>query len=111
MLKKSFALGLLAAFAMTPAAFAGDQVQGNVSNTNITSGNFGVGNVSGISNSTYTDQYQGKYVNPFCVTGNQIQGNGTNTGISASNVGYGNVTGISNGTNTSQNQYARGCSY
>ncbi|PAX59628.1 hypothetical protein [Brunnivagina elsteri] len=110
MLKKSLALGVLAAFAMAPAAFA-NQVQGNVSNTNITSGNFGVGNVSGISNHTNTDQYQGKYINPYCVTGKQIQGNAGNTGIVANNVGYGNVTGISNGTNASQSQYASGCSY
>ncbi|BAZ42647.1 hypothetical protein NIES4101_86160 [Calothrix sp. NIES-4101] len=106
MLKKSFALGVLATFAMAPAAFAGDQVQGNVTNTSIGVSNVGVGNVTGINNSTNTNQYQGKYGSPFYGSGvgSQIQGNGTNTGIGAGNTGYGNVTGIDNTTNTNQSQ-------
>ncbi|MBF2066732.1 MAG: hypothetical protein IGS39_20290 [Calothrix sp. C42_A2020_038] len=105
MLKKSFAFGVLAVMAMAPAAFA-DQVQGNTSSTQITTGNVGTGNVSGINNSTYTGQFQGKTSSPFCVTGNQVQGNVANTGISAGNVGLGNVSGISNSTGTTQSQNA-----
>jgi opacity protein-like surface antigen len=104
MLKKSFALAVLAAFAMAPAAFA-DQIQGNVTNTNIGASNVGVGNTTGISNSTDVFQNQSKYGSPFYGTsGNQVQGNGTNTGIGASNNGYGNTTGINNNTNVNQNQ-------
>ncbi|BAZ42643.1 hypothetical protein NIES4101_86120 [Calothrix sp. NIES-4101] len=110
MFNKSLALGVLAAFAMAPAAFAGDQVQGNVTNTSIGASNFGSGNVTGITNNTGTSQNQAKFGGRWCRnSGNQIQGNATNTAISAGNVGYGNVTGISNSTGTSQNQFARGC--
>lgn len=105
MLKKSFVLGLLAAQAMAPAAFA-DQIQGNTSNIQITSGNVGARNVTGIDSSTYTDQYQGKNSNPFCARGNQIQGNAANTGISNANVGFGNISGVSNSTLTRQSQNA-----
>jgi hypothetical protein len=104
MLKKSFALAVLAAFTMAPAAFA-DQIQGNVTNTGISAGNVGVGNTTGINNSTDVFQNQSKYGSPFYGTsGNQVQGNGTNTGINAGNVGIGNTTGINNGTNVNQNQ-------
>ncbi|NJR15535.1 MAG: hypothetical protein HC785_07370 [Calothrix sp. CSU_2_0] len=108
MLNKSLALGVLAAFAMAPAAFAGDQVQGNVTNTSIGASNVGVGNVTGINNSNSTGQFQGKHSGRFCrrAGGNQVQGNATNTNISAGNVGYGNVTGISNSNGTSQVQNA-----
>ncbi|MEA5572522.1 hypothetical protein [Calothrix sp. UHCC 0171] len=111
MLNKSLALGVLAAFAMAPAAFAGDQVQGNVTNTQINAGNVGSGNVTGITNSTGTNQSQAKFGGRWCRTsGNQVQGNATNTGISAGNVGVGNVTGISNSTGTNQSQVAgSGC--
>jgi opacity protein-like surface antigen len=106
MLKKSLALGVLAAFAMAPAAFANDQVQGNVTNTNINAGNVGNGNVTGISNSTDVFQNQSKYGSPFYGSGgNQVQGNGTYTGIGAGNVGHGNVTGINNETKVNQNQH------
>jgi opacity protein-like surface antigen len=106
MLKKSLALGVLAAFAMVPSAFANDQVQGNVTNTNIGASNVGVGNTTGISNSTDVFQNQSKYGSPFYGSGgNQVQGNGTNTGIGAGNVGYGNTTGITNNTNVNQNQH------
>ncbi|MEA5572521.1 hypothetical protein [Calothrix sp. UHCC 0171] len=110
MLKKSLALGVLAALAMAPAAFA-DQVQGNVTNTSIGASNFGSGNVTGITNSTGTNQSQAKFGGRWCRTsGNQVQGNATNTGISAGNVGVGNVTGISNSTGTNQSQVAgSGC--
>ncbi|NJL64751.1 MAG: hypothetical protein HC903_26750 [Methylacidiphilales bacterium] len=115
MLKKSFALGLLAAFAMAPAAFAGDQVQGNVTNTHITSGSFGNGNVTGITNSTQVNQSQIKYKSGryWCggASGNQIQGNVANTAIATANVGLGNVTGIVNSTNTSQSQVAGSSCY
>jgi hypothetical protein len=104
MLKKSFALGVLAVFAMAPAAFA-DQIQGNVTNTNIGASNVGIGNTTGISNSTDVFQNQSKYGSRFYGTsGNQVQGNGTNTGISAGNNGYNNVTGITNSTNVNQSQ-------
>jgi hypothetical protein len=113
MLKKSFALGLLAAFAMAPAAFAGQQVQGNVTNTVIRAGNVGEGNVTGITNTTNVRQTQGKKGNYWCGgSGDQIQGNATNTAIAAANVGLGNVTGITNATNVRQRQAAKaGCHY
>jgi hypothetical protein len=59
MLNKSLALGILAAFAMAPAAFAG-QLQANETNTNINAGNVGNGNVIGITNNTSVRQTQGK---------------------------------------------------
>ncbi|NJL64748.1 MAG: hypothetical protein HC903_26730 [Methylacidiphilales bacterium] len=106
MLNKSLALAVFAAFAIAPAAFAGDQVQGNQTNTSIGASNVGVGNVTGITNNTDVFQNQSKYGSPFygSGTGNQVQGNGTNTGIGAGNNGYGNVTGITNGTSVNQNQ-------
>jgi hypothetical protein len=114
MFNKSLALGLLAAFAMAPAAFAGDQVQGNETNTVINSGNVGEGNVTGITNSTSVRQTQGKkgQNSYWCgdFSGPQVQGNATNTAISAGNVGIGNVTGITNATKVRQRQVAKtGC--
>jgi hypothetical protein len=111
MLKKSLALGLLAAFAMAPSAFANDQIQGNSTTTVINAGNVGTGNVIGITNSTKVRQSQSKYGSPWCGTsGPQVQGNVTNTAISAGNVGIDNVTGIVNSTNVSQRQVATsGC--
>jgi hypothetical protein len=103
MLKKSLALGVLAAFAMAPSAFA-DQVQGNRTDTVINAGNVGNGNVIGITNDTKVHQNQSKYGSPFYGSGNQVQGNGTSTGIGAGNVGYGNTTGINNSTKVDQNQ-------
>lgn len=109
MLKKSFAVGVLAILAMAPAAKAG-QIQDNSSNIRITSGSVGTRNVSDIDSSTYTDQYQGKNSNRFCTTRNQIQGNRGNIGISNGNVGFSNVSSVSNSTFTRQNQNAN-CSF
>jgi hypothetical protein len=114
MLKKSFALGLLAAFALAPAAFAGEQVQGNETNTVIRAGNVGEGNVTGITNSTSVRQTQGKkgQNSYWCGSSSapQVQGNATNTAISAGNVGIGNVAGIVNETKVRQRQVAKtGC--
>jgi len=115
MLNKSFALGLLAVFALAPAAFAGDQVQGNVTNTQITSGNYGNGNVTGITNSTKVNQSQIKYKSGGYWCGgdsvNQIQGNVTNTAIATANIGLGNVAGIVNSTGVSQRQVAGSSCY
>jgi hypothetical protein len=113
MFNKSLALGLLAAFALAPAAFAG-QVQGNETNTVINSGNVGEGNVTGITNSTSVRQTQGKKDSGYywCngSSGPQVQGNATNTAISAGNVGIGNVAGIVNETKVRQRQVAKtGC--
>ncbi|BAZ17298.1 hypothetical protein NIES4071_91760 [Calothrix sp. NIES-4071] len=110
MLKKSFALGMVAALAMAPAALAQGQVQRSNSRTQITNGNFGTGSVSGIDSSTYTDQHQRKNSNLFCATGNQTQASTANTDISNGNVGFRNVSGISNSTLTSQRQNAN-CSF
>jgi hypothetical protein len=112
MLKKSFALGILAAFAMAPAAFA-NQVQGNSTTTVINAGNVGTGNVIGITNSTKVHQSQSKYGSPWCAASSpQVQGNVTNTAIAAGNVGIDNVTGIVNTTNINQRQVASsGCYY
>lgn len=110
MLKKSFALGALTALAMAPAAFAQDQIQGSNTSTQITNGNVGTGNVSGIDSSTYTDQHQSKNSNPFCKTGNQVQGSLANTGIITQVVGLRNVSSISNLGGTNQRQNAN-CSF
>jgi hypothetical protein len=110
MFNKSLALGILAAFALAPAAFAG-QVQGNETNTNINAGNVGNGNVIGITNNTSVHQVQGKKArHRYSYCPEQVQGNVTNTAISAGNVGHGNVIGINNGTKVRQRQVAR-CSY
>jgi hypothetical protein len=112
MLRKSLALGILAAFAMAPAAFA-NQVQGNSTTTVINAGNVGTGNVTGITNITKVGQSQSKFGNSWCgVPGGQTQGNVTNTAIAAGNVGIDNVTGIVNTTNINQRQVASsGCYY
>jgi opacity protein-like surface antigen len=111
MLKKSFALGVLAAFAMAPAAFAGDAVQGNSTNTQINATNIGVNNTIGINNSNFTGQHQRKHGARFCgASGNKVQGNSTNTGINAFNNGYNNVTGIANSNVTHQGQVS-GCGF
>jgi hypothetical protein len=110
MLKKSFALGLLAAFALAPAAFAG-QTQGNVTNTVIKAGNVGEGNVTGITNTTSIRQNASKKGNYWCGGSTpQVQGNATNTAIAAANVGLGNVVGINNTAKVSQVAKA-GCGY
>ncbi|RUT07893.1 hypothetical protein DSM106972_021530 [Dulcicalothrix desertica PCC 7102] len=109
MLKKSFAVGVLAALAMAPVAQAG-QTQANSSNMRITSGSLGTRNVSDIDSSTYTDQYQGKNSNRFCATRNQIQGNRENVSISNGNVGFGNDSSVSNSAFTRQRQNAN-CSF
>jgi hypothetical protein len=113
MFNKSLALGLLAAFALAPAAFA-DQVQGNRTDTVINAGNVGEGNVTGITNNTSVRQTQNKkgagYYNWCGSGGPQVQGNVTNTAISAGNVGIGNVAGIVNETKVRQRQAANtGC--
>ncbi|BAZ05726.1 hypothetical protein [Calothrix sp. NIES-3974] len=105
MFKKSFAIGILAAMAIAPAALA-DQVQGNQSSTQITTGNNGVGNVNGVVSNTNSGQYQDKYNNPFCASGNQVQGNVAGTGIAAGNIGFGNVSGVNANTSNGQTQVA-----
>ncbi len=114
MLNKSLALGILAAFAMAPAAFAG-QLQANETNTNINAGNVGNNNVIGITNNTKVGQGQGKksHGRYWCGGSNspQVQANVTNTAISAGNVGNYNVVGINNNTKVRQRQVAAGCSY
>jgi hypothetical protein len=110
MLNKSLALGILAAFAMAPAAFAG-QVQGNETNTNINAGNVGNNNVIGITNNTKVGQGTKSHGRYWCSGSNspQVQGNATNTFISAGNVGHGNVVGIKNKTKVTQRLVAAGC--
>lgn len=92
------------------AAFAEDQVQGSVTNTNISTVTVGNGNTTGVSSDSNTTQIQNKYGNHWCGTGNQIQGSTTNTGIAAANIGNFNVTGVAAGSNTSQVQNA-GCAF
>jgi hypothetical protein len=109
MLKKSLVLGVLAALAMAPAAFAGDQVQGNTTVTEINAGSVGNRNRTNIDNRTNVGQYQSKYQSRKCRhSGNQVQGNVTDTVIAAGNVGNRNRTRINNVTNVSQAQSA-GC--
>jgi hypothetical protein len=85
-------------------------MQGNISNARVTSGNVGIGHVSDIDSSTYTDQHQRKNNNLFCANRNQSQGNTSNTGINTGNVGFRNTSSISNSTRNSQNQNAD-CSF
>ena len=114
MLKKSLVLGVLAAMTMAPAAFAGDQVQGNTTVNEINAGNVGHGNRTNINNRTDVNQSQSKYksghgrrhVRKCRPSGNQTQGNVTDNIISAGNVGNGNRTRISNRTDVNQVQSA-----
>jgi hypothetical protein len=115
MLKKSLVLGVLAAMAMAPAAFAGDQVQGNSTVTTINAGSVGNGNRTNIDNRTNVEQSQSKYQSHSrgrhhsrkCrLSGNQVQGNVTDTAIAVGNVGNRNRTRINNVTNVSQAQSA-----
>lgn len=107
MLKKSF-FGLIAVGVMIAptAAFAQDQVQGNVSNTNISTVTVGNGNSTGISSSTNSTQIQNKYGSPWCASGNQIQGSVANTGIANTNIGNFNSSGVVATTGNSQVQKA-----
>lgn len=105
MFKKSFAIGVLAAMVMAPAAFA-DQVQNNSSGTQINAGNAGVGNTNGVVSNTSSGQFQNQYKSPFCSTGNQVQGNVAGTAIASGNVGFGNVSGVNANTGNGQTQTA-----
>ncbi len=111
MLRKTF-FGLVATGMMIAptAAFAQDQVQGSVTNTNISTVNVGNGNITGVTSDSNTTQIQNKYGNPWCASGNQIQGSSTNTGVATANVGHFNVTGVATGSHTSQVQNA-GCGF
>jgi hypothetical protein len=114
MLKKSLVLGVLAAMAMAPAAFAGNQVQGNTTVNDISVGNSGNGNRTNINNRTGVNQYQGSYESgrgrrhrhSTCRTGSQTQGNVTDNVISVGNVGNRNRNRINNVTNVNQSQSA-----
>ncbi|BAZ08305.1 hypothetical protein NIES4071_01100 [Calothrix sp. NIES-4071] len=113
MLKKSLVLGLLAAFTMAPAAFAGSQTQGNSTVTTIDAGSVGYGNRTNINNRTNVDQSQSSYESGRgrrhsrkCNTGSQVQGNVTDTAISVGNVGNRNNARINNTTNVNQGQSA-----
>ncbi|MBF2067578.1 MAG: hypothetical protein IGS39_24645 [Calothrix sp. C42_A2020_038] len=113
MLKKSLILGALAALTMAPAAFAGQQVQGNTTVTNISAGSVGNGNRTNINNTTNVGQHQGSYkAHPYrrharkCATGSQVQGNVTDTSIAVGNVGNRNRTNVNNVTNVNQTQSA-----
>ncbi len=106
MLKKSLILGLLAAITIAPAAFAGNQTQGNAGNTNIEASNVGKGNRIRIINKTYVIQSQGRRARKLLCQSpsNQTQGNVTNTAIAATNVGNRNRIRINNVTNVVQGQ-------
>ncbi|BAZ08307.1 hypothetical protein NIES4071_01120 [Calothrix sp. NIES-4071] len=112
MLKKSLVLGLLAAFTMAPAAFAGSQTQGNSTVTTIDAGSVGNGNRTTINNGTYVNQSQSSYESGRgrryrkCNTGSQVQGNVTDTAISVGHVGNRNRARINNITNVNQGQSA-----
>ncbi|OKH33544.1 hypothetical protein NIES2101_39815 [Calothrix sp. HK-06] len=113
MLKKSLVLGVLAAMTMAPAAFAGDQVQGNSTYTNINAGSVGHGNSTYVDNTTNVGQYQNKYESGRgrhhrnkCSGGSQTQGNVTDTAINAGVVGNYNRTRVLNETNVNQGQSA-----
>jgi hypothetical protein len=107
MLKKSLVLGVLAAFAMAPVAFAGEQVIGDTGNTNISASNIGKNNRIRIINKTYVIRSQRRAKKLLCQSpSNQTQGNQNDTKIAASNVGNGNRIRINNITNVVQNQSA-----
>ncbi|MEA5572181.1 hypothetical protein [Calothrix sp. UHCC 0171] len=106
MFKKSLILGLLAAMAIAPTAFAGEQIQGNTENTNINATNVGKGNRIRIINRTYVIQSQGRRARKLLcqAPSNQTQGNATNTAINATNIGNRNRIKINNVTNVVQDQ-------
>jgi hypothetical protein len=108
MLKKSLILGLLAAIAIAPAAFAGEQTQGDSGTTNIDATNVGRGNKIRIINKTYVIKSQRRARKLLCQSpqssSNQTQGNATNTAIAATNVGNRNRIKINNVTNVVQGQ-------
>jgi hypothetical protein len=108
MLKKSLIIGILAAFAMAPVAFAGEQqVQGDNSNTNINASNVGRGNKIRIINKTYVIRSQRRAKKLLCQTpSNQAQGNTGNTNIAAANVGNRNRINITNINKVVQGQSA-----
>jgi hypothetical protein len=107
MLKKSLILGVLAAFAMAPVAFAGQQVQGDTGSTNINASNVGKGNRIRIINRTYVIRSQRRAKKLLCQSPtNQAQGNATDTNIAAANVGNRNRIKITNVTNVVQGQSA-----
>jgi hypothetical protein len=105
MLKKSLILGLLTAIAIAPAAFAGEQTQGDSGVTNIDATNVGKGNRIRIINKTYVIKSQRRARKLLCQSpSNQTQGNATNTAIAATNVGNRNRIKINNVTNVVQGQ-------
>ncbi|NJL63284.1 MAG: hypothetical protein HC903_17480 [Methylacidiphilales bacterium] len=106
MLKKSLILGLLAAIAIAPAAFAGNQTQENADNTNISATNVGRGNKIRIINRTYVIQSQGRRARKLLCQSpsNQAQGNVTNTAIAATNIGNRNRIRINNVNSVVQGQ-------
>ncbi len=113
MLKKSLVLGVLAAMTMAPAAFAGNQVQGNSTVNTIDVGVVGNRNNTNINNRTNVNQSQSKYeARRFrrhsykCAGGSQTQGNVTDTAINAGVVGNRNNTSVRNTTNVNQRQSA-----
>jgi hypothetical protein len=110
MLKKSLILGILAAFAMAPIAFAGEQVTSDTGNTNISASNVGKNNRIRIINKTYIIRSQRRAKKLLCQSpSNQTQRNENNTKIAASNVGNRNRIKITNVVNVVQEQSA-GCS-
>jgi hypothetical protein len=107
MLKKSLFLGVLAAFAIAPVAFAGDQVIGESGNTNINASNVGKNNRIRIINKTYVIRSQRRAKKLLCQSpSNQTQANENDTKIAASNVGNHNRIKINHVTNVVQNQSA-----
>lgn len=107
MLKKSLFLAVLATFAMTGVAFAGEQVTGDSGNTNINASNVGKDNRIRIINKTYVIHSQRRAKKLLCQSSsNQTQANENNTKITASNVGNRNRIKINNVTNIVQGQSA-----
>lgn len=110
MFKKSLILGILAAFAMAPVAFAREQVQGDTGNTNINASNVGRNNKIRIINRTIVIRSQRRAKKLLCQTPtNQTQGGANDTNISAANNGNRNRIKIIN-TNVVQGQQAAACS-
>jgi hypothetical protein len=111
MFKKSLVLGLLAAMAITPAAFAGDQVQGDSNNANINATNIGKKNSIRVINKTYVIKSQRRAKKLLCQapTGNQTQGSANDGKINATNIGNRNRIKITN-INTVQQGQSVDCS-
>ncbi|BAZ08309.1 hypothetical protein NIES4071_01140 [Calothrix sp. NIES-4071] len=105
MLKKSLVIGILAAFAMAPVAFAGEQVQGDTGNTNINANNVGRNNKIRVINKTYVIRSQRRAKKLLCqAPSNQTQANVGDTNINAINQGNRNRIKITNINNVVQGQ-------